>query len=174
MARLNPYQLVESFPEECTEYIPKILSVLKSKILEYREISQKIESLPISQADKNLSIMILDYLYPSKERIDIYEKTLKILSKEKKLDKLTEVDIGRAKQVQIQKLFNIQKPKETLTRILCCCPIHNDQKPSFVIYKETNTYHCFSCKIGGDSIRLYMDLNKVKFSQAVNSLLRII
>jgi len=34
------------------------------------------------------------------------------------------------------------------------CPFHEDTKPSFALYEETNTYYCFSCGAPGDSLPL--------------------
>jgi DNA primase len=46
-------------------------------------------------------------------------------------------------------------------RYKCCCPIHNESKPSLVIYPNTNSWFCFGCNQGGDLIefvRLYKGL----------------
>lgn len=33
------------------------------------------------------------------------------------------------------------------------CPFHADKTPSLILYPETNSWYCFSCRKGGDSIR---------------------
>lgn len=41
------------------------------------------------------------------------------------------------------------------------CPFHNDSKPSFVIFPNTNTFKCFGCGIHGDLIQFVQDyMNK--------------
>ena len=39
-----------------------------------------------------------------------------------------------------------------------CCPIHNDSNPSFVIYKNSYHYRCFSCGENGHVYQLLEDL----------------
>jgi hypothetical protein len=36
----------------------------------------------------------------------------------------------------------------------CLLPNHEDRSPSFVVYPETNSWHCFSCLHGGDAVEL--------------------
>jgi DNA primase len=36
----------------------------------------------------------------------------------------------------------------------CLLPNHEDRSPSFVVYPETNSWHCFSCLQGGDVVEL--------------------
>ena len=35
-----------------------------------------------------------------------------------------------------------------------CCPFHKEMTPSFTVYPETNTFHCFGCGVSGDAIEL--------------------
>lgn len=50
------------------------------------------------------------------------------------------------------------------------CPFHNEKTPSFYLYTESNTYHCFGCGKHGDVINLTMELNGVDFKNAVELL----
>jgi hypothetical protein len=75
--------------------------------------------------------------------------------------------IDSAKQVPIESLYDFQKRKDTSQRIQCSCPFHTDENPSLIIYKETNTFHCFSCKAGGDAITFFKSLHNVNFITAV-------
>lgn len=41
------------------------------------------------------------------------------------------------------------------TRLTGICPMHTERTPSFVVYKETQTWHCFgACGVGGDVVEL--------------------
>ena len=54
------------------------------------------------------------------------------------------------------------------------CPFHEDRDPSFVVFPETRTFHCFGCRAGGDVIsflRLRMNLS---FSEALDSLEQVL
>lgn len=47
------------------------------------------------------------------------------------------------------------------------CPFHNERTPSFFIYPESNTYHCFGCGVHGDVISLAQHLYNISFKEAV-------
>ena len=36
------------------------------------------------------------------------------------------------------------------------CPFHEDRHPSFHVYTDTNSWHCFGCDKGGSVIDLVM------------------
>jgi len=40
------------------------------------------------------------------------------------------------------------------SRMKCCCPLHEEKSPSFIIYKgqDYNTFYCWGCSFGGDVI----------------------
>lgn len=47
------------------------------------------------------------------------------------------------------------------------CPFHNEKTPSFFIYPESNTYHCFGCGVHGDAISLAQHIYNIPFKEAV-------
>lgn len=49
----------------------------------------------------------------------------------------------------------------------CKCCFHDDHDPSMKLYENTNTYHCFVCGNGGDTIRFVMDYEHIGFEDAV-------
>src|SRR3972149_10870723 len=55
-------------------------------------------------------------------------------------------DINNVKMIPIKNLHDFSKCRETLNRVQAFCPFHNEKIPSFFIYKETNSFHCFSCQ----------------------------
>lgn len=46
------------------------------------------------------------------------------------------------------------------------CPFHEDKKPSFSMYKDNNSFHCFSCGANGDSFDLIQKVLGVEFPAA--------
>lgn len=51
------------------------------------------------------------------------------------------------------------------------CPFHSEKKPSFFVYPEQQTWHCFgACNIGGDVISLVMKAENVDFKSAIAAL----
>ncbi len=74
--------------------------------------------------------------------------------------------LGRAKAVPIEQLYE-GTLRNSGFRQTGLCPFHDERTPSFYIYSETNTFHCFGCSAHGDSISFYMKLNNCDFNQAL-------
>ncbi len=52
------------------------------------------------------------------------------------------------------------------------CPLHaGDDTPSLNVTPATNEWHCFGCNAGGDVIKLVMDLDRLPFRRAVETIL---
>lgn len=42
------------------------------------------------------------------------------------------------------------------------CPFHADGNPSLSIYPETNSFFCFGCRVGGDSLTFVQKMEELK------------
>ena len=83
-----------------------------------------------------------------------------------------DLDIERAKAYLIGDLIQTKVMNRSSNRQFYCCPLHTEKTPSFVWYKNNNSWYCFgSCGAGGDSIDLYQRLHDVDFIQAVKALI---
>jgi DNA primase len=51
-----------------------------------------------------------------------------------------------------------------------CCPFHNEKSPSFHVVPDRKMYHCFGCGKGGGVINFIMEMEKLDFVEAVESL----
>ncbi len=51
-----------------------------------------------------------------------------------------------------------------------CCPFHNEKTPSFHVIPDRKVYHCFGCGVGGGVINFVMEMEKISFVEAVESL----
>ncbi len=51
-----------------------------------------------------------------------------------------------------------------------CCPFHNEKTPSFHVIPERKMYHCFGCGKGGGPVTFVMEMEKLTFVEAVESL----
>lgn len=79
--------------------------------------------------------------------------------------------IQKAKSYPLEKLYGSELKKVSANILRGRCPFHNDSgKPNFTIYTEKNTWWCFVCNIGRDSIDFYMKKNNVEFKEAVEAL----
>lgn len=47
------------------------------------------------------------------------------------------------------------------------CPFHDDRVPSFVLFPETNTFHCFGCGAHGDVLTFLMKIEQLTFPEAL-------
>ena len=50
------------------------------------------------------------------------------------------------------------------------CPFHEDRTPSFVVYPENQTFHCFGCGTHGDVLTFLMQVERITFREAVKRL----
>lgn len=50
------------------------------------------------------------------------------------------------------------------------CPFHNEKTPSFIVFPDSQNFHCFGCGKGGDLFTFYMELEKVEFRDALKDL----
>lgn len=50
------------------------------------------------------------------------------------------------------------------------CPFHNEKTPSFVVFPESQSYHCFGCGKSGDIFTYIMDTENLDFGDAMTRL----
>ncbi|WP_294430172.1 DNA primase [uncultured Treponema sp.] len=51
-----------------------------------------------------------------------------------------------------------------------CCPFHHEKTPSFSVTPEKNMFYCFGCHEGGDAIKFVMEMEKIRFPEALKLL----
>lgn len=63
------------------------------------------------------------------------------------------------------------KQAGTVHKALCPFPTHNEKTPSFTVYPDQQTWHCYgACDAGGDVIDFYMHYHGVDKSTAIHAL----
>jgi DNA primase len=50
------------------------------------------------------------------------------------------------------------------------CPFHQEKTPSFIVFPESQNFHCFGCGKGGDAFTFYMGVERVEFREALAEL----
>lgn len=52
------------------------------------------------------------------------------------------------------------------------CPFHQEKTPSFIVFPQSQNFHCFGCGKGGDLFTFYMGVENVEFREALRELAR--
>lgn len=50
------------------------------------------------------------------------------------------------------------------------CPFHQEKTPSFIVFPESQNFHCFGCGAGGDAFSFLMQVEKTGFREALETL----
>ena len=77
--------------------------------------------------------------------------------------------LQKAKEAPIVEVYDFQRLRKLSRHYITLCPFHGDKSTSFYIYDD-NSWWCFGCNKGGDSIDFVQQLHKFKFHEAVNYL----
>ncbi len=80
---------------------------------------------------------------------------------------VTDADIARAKEVEIESLYDGQLFGKT--RRYGLCPFHDERGPSFFIFPD-NRFKCFGCQLHGTAIDYVMHRDGIPFIPAVKIL----
>lgn len=174
--KLTALQIAEAFPDECREYIPRVLPVLEAQFKPFKDKLKLIQDMSVSEPEKDLYRMFVYAQIPDGlfERIQTYCRVKKMLHiKSAREEAFKEINIEAAAAVPIQQLFNFKKLRGGSNVSKACCPFHEDNTPSFMIYRHDNSYHCFSCGAHGDAIDFYKQINGVNFIEAVQELAKL-
>ncbi|HBM16386.1 MAG TPA: DNA primase [Lentisphaeria bacterium] len=60
--------------------------------------------------------------------------------------------------------------KKSGSRLKALCPFHNEKTPSFVVSRETQSFHCFGCGKGGNVFTFLMEKENLTFPEAAKIL----
>jgi len=93
---------------------------------------------------------------------------LKAMLSESKVKK-EEINKEKIKSTPILSLYSFQKLRKVGGRWTALCPFHNEDTPSFVIYPD-NSWWCFGCNKGGDSINFIQELRSCNFKEALQTI----
>ena len=51
--------------------------------------------------------------------------------------------------------YYVNYPVNFDAKIVVCCPLHDEDTPSFRYYEATSSFYCFGCQRGGDIVELH-------------------
>lgn len=129
------------------------------------------ESVPWEQAEIEASTKQYEY---ADALIDLFERALQYQPSVKPAVKQPrrhiDVDTVKASNdiVQVIESYSVQLRKSGHNRFSALCPFHDDRGPSFTVYADSGTWHCFgACNTGGDVITFIQKMENCDFRQAV-------
>lgn len=165
--------------KELLEIFPEAKRIIPEKIKEWERRKRKIiaeETTPFFEKCNSIKDEFKRafwkevYAYMA----DDFNETIRQLKRLRRLEGLLKYPEGNfnakievAKQAPIQELFDFQRLRRQGRRFIAKCPFHEDRSPSFYIY-ENNSWYCFSCNKGGDSIDFVKALHNLGFREAVS------
>lgn len=152
---LTSWELAQAFPD-CRDLAGALIFELEGGLKVYDEW---IAKEPFNESFKKVD--------PRYVRLQELKKFMR-LTKPRVLGQT--LDIQRAKMVSIRDLYDFDISRETSKRIQAKCPFHDQRTGSFTIYKDSNSWFCYSCNIGGDSIEFLRKLKGIGFIEAVKEL----
>ncbi len=149
------WELAQAFPD-CRDMVGALIYELDGELMVYDEWVKKHSF--------NEAFRRVDSRYIRSQELKKFMKLTKprVFSQQ--------LDIQKAKSVPIHELYDFNVSRETSKMIYAKCPFHNQKTGSFTIYKDSNSWFCYSCNIGGDSISFLQKLKGISFVQAVKEL----
>lgn len=184
---LNDKELLDIFPE-AREIIPQ-------KIREYQEERLKlinqigkwrnfVKKIAHSKKKDCFFIWFWGHAYPKyfcTKRIMELDRLLYKLNHQKRIlngniTDTNKIDWENLKELAKQKsligeaLPQLEKARLCGNRISALCPFHKEKTPSFFIYVNQNSFHCYGCQAHGDVITFKMKIDNISFKEAVKEL----
>jgi hypothetical protein len=179
---LSGKELLEIFPE-VREIIPQKIEewqeikeeIIKNKVKPYLKRVRKIEDDSNRwfwrEGVKVLFGVELAEAVNNIQRLKRLELTMNY--KPNKVGKVEdfEAKTRSAKEIPILNIASsfIQLRKSGANYV-ALCPFHSEKSPSFYIYPNTNSFYCFGCQKGGDSIDFIQLSLNCNFREAINYL----
>lgn len=163
---LSPFELAQSFPDEVQYYYKHYKNLTK----EARSCGLSLQMSLLDDVHKVFGYwLIVNANIETLSKYNLYSKAFKMVNN-KQVNTSNALNVQKAKEIPIESLFTFEKLKSSSKRATASCPFHTDNSPSFVIYKESNRFMCFSCGAKGSSIDFYMKLKNTNFITAVKEM----
>src|SRR5215207_3855648 len=82
----------------------------------------------------------------------------------------TQVDLIRERTDIVELIGQRVKLRQAGRSLKGLCPFHNEKTPSFVVYPESQHFHCFGCGKSGDAFSFLMAIDNLDFRDALRTL----
>lgn len=170
---LKAYTWLTDHPDEMRVLVREKLDELEPEIIRLNEeIRANLREALKRPDDINAWV---EFEYPTEEM----ERRLKNLENQVKrfrhydsilnpsADRITDDDIERARQYPLENLINQPLKSAGAGKKKCCCPFHPERTPSFMVYTDQNSFHCYSCQKNGNAIDFVMETEGLSFRDTV-------
>lgn len=120
---------------------------------EFEELLSKAQSVPLAgtQVDRSIAISAGKTNAELREKIDHLKRETPIES-------------------VVQSYIELRPSGTTL---LGLCPFHDDRTPSFTVFPQARSFHCFGCGAHGDVLNFLQRVEHLSFRQALATLERL-
>lgn len=189
----SPSQTFNNLPAEATELLkdPTVIATLKQSFLakhkQWQQLLktqqkklQQISQLQLPDFDKwfYTEIVKSELKQPLTELTQAMHnlrfnliRTNQQYKQEKQSAENWQAKVDQALNFPLQELLSqFLTLKRSSNRFVTCCPFHQEKTPSFTLYPESNTAHCFGCSWHGNSLKFLMDYSNLSFAAAVKTL----
>lgn len=168
--RYDPFEIFH--PSKA--FLKDVIKQLRNQCYELLSQSEHIQFDPIYPHDKLfVELCTKPQLEKLNRRIREYQYRLRPISGNSAKE-ITQDTIQRAKELPIQDYFGAGQLRRVGNTLIGKCPLCNQQhRSSFTIYRDQNTFHCFSCGAGRDIIDFVMKTQNLTFIQTIKCILNL-
>lgn len=173
----KPSELFQIFPEAAQVINDKIAELKDDEAGILNEMQERISAVQALNptpdeyevAREIINTIFTDQLLSTRKNLKRVTRFSKVLAG-RPSGLLDDEDVYTADQVPIDQLVDTPVRRQG-QRGYTLCPIHHEKTPSFTIYYEDNSWHCYGCNVGGGAIDLVMKRYTLPFRDAVKYLL---
>lgn len=171
---LTTKQLTLTFGSEGEKICQQVICDANKALKPYHAHVKRIRNKYHDPATQRFLVLCCRVWYKPEEyerRIRDCQKYVACLNeKDDDSNRITSDMVERAKDVPIIRLAEFANIKPSRGKWTACCPLHNEKTPSFHCYPG-NTFYCFGCHSGGDSIAFVQKMYDMPFPDAVRYIL---
>jgi len=174
--RLSDRDLLKIFPE-AREMVPVKLAEWRRKGKQARRIVREMQAVveALSSASERwvMTELIKEWTLPHLRLINGHivrlDRLQSLMLNIPRRRQVSDADITEAREVPVGTIVEVSL-KQSGHRYVGHCPLHDDSSPSFHVYPDTNSWYCFGCKRGGDTIAFIRLRDGLSFRDAVDYL----
>jgi hypothetical protein len=171
--QLRAKQWIELYPELKDDFTLLLLEKEKRRDVLADQIKQQLKN--IMSVDLGVwNLILTEMVYSTAgKKLDNLNKQIRwfkmgLVQINQNDQILTDDQVQEARDFPVEELIETKKINK-----MWCCPFHEDNTPSFHIYKN-NSWHCFGCQAhGNNAVDYIMKKNNLEFVEAVKLLISL-